>query len=199
MSIKVVRETHEAPESLERQLARAGGLNRFGEPNYRVVWGWSRLSWIGGKWTNFDSNGNITSERVELRMEPKYFPVDRWHIERWLSPEEYGSPKQWYAQTVEREDGIAIPALGPYPSRGDYEHCFTVETARGEFLPLTPAICEGLAAAVEWSRWQTNQARNAALAKREERSARDWETRADAVLDDATPAFNGQHFVTIAE
>src|ERR1700676_2954059 len=48
--IQVVRETHRAPASVARRLEIAGGVNRFGRPNYRAVWGWSRLGWIGGKW-----------------------------------------------------------------------------------------------------------------------------------------------------
>src|ERR1700686_234547 len=41
--IQVVRETHRAPASVARRLEIAGGVNRFGRPNYRAVWGWSRL------------------------------------------------------------------------------------------------------------------------------------------------------------
>ena len=47
--IRVLRETHDTPEAVARRLERAGGLNCFGEPNYRAVWGWNRLAWIGGK------------------------------------------------------------------------------------------------------------------------------------------------------
>ena len=124
-------------------LQRAGGVNRFGEPNYRAVWGWNRLAWIGGKFEEHDpSTGSLLREVVELRQEPKYPAVNRWHIERWVPPEVYGSPRAWYAQTIERENGVSIPALGPYPSRGEYEHCFTLEGPSGEFVQLTPTIAE---------------------------------------------------------
>ncbi len=197
MSIKVVRETHETPESLREQLRRAGGVNRFGEPNYRAVWGWSRLAWIGGKWTDHDASGNAIRERIELRQEPKYLPIERWHIERWISPEEYGSPRQWRAQTTEFVDGIAIPALGPYPSRGDYEHCFTLQTPRGEFLALTSNVCDYAARAVAYSLRTAARARELATRRREERVARSWDARADDILDDAVPAFHRQPFVTV--
>src|ERR1700733_3190472 len=87
--------------------------------------GGSRLSWIGGRWTDRDAHGNVIREAIELRQEPKYAPIDRWHIERWLPPEAYGTPDEWAMRTTEVENGIRIPALGPYPSRGEYEHCFT--------------------------------------------------------------------------
>lgn len=38
--------------------------------------------------------------------------------------------------------------LGRYPSRGDYEHCFTLETPRGEFIQLTATIVEHVARAI---------------------------------------------------
>src|SRR5215469_12757063 len=114
--ISIIRESHETPADVVRELALAGGCNPFGEPNYRAVWGWSRLDWIGGKWEDRDpANGSLVREVVEVRREPKYTPLDRWHIERWMPAESYGSPAEWYAQTLEIANGRNIPALGPYP------------------------------------------------------------------------------------
>jgi hypothetical protein len=180
--IRILRETHETPVALEERIARAGGLNRFGEPNFRVVWGGSRFTWIGGRWSDHDAHGNQTRERIELRRVPKYSPENRWHLERWMPPEAYGSPESWLAQTVETENGIRVSALGPYPSRGDYEHCFTLESASGEFIPLSAAICEWIIRAVEWSRRQPRRARRGAIAEREARRRKEWDLAADAVL-----------------
>ncbi|MGH9738698.1 MAG: hypothetical protein ACRD4X_08935 [Candidatus Acidiferrales bacterium] len=179
-------------------MARAGGYNRFGEPNFRVVWGGARLAWIGGRWTDRDAHGNVIREAIEMRQEPKYVPHDRWHIERWLPPEAYGCPELWRAQTTEIEDGISIPALGPYPSRGDYEHCFTLASMRGEFIPLSPAACDWIVRAVEWARRQPRGARRAAVAARESGSALDFDRVADDLLDDAAPAFHAQPFVSLS-
>ncbi len=195
--IQVLREQHEAPESVQRRLALAGGRNRLGESNYRAVWGWNRLAWIGGKFEDRDETGALLRERVELRFEPKYPAVNRWHIERWLPPEAYGSPRQWYAQTVETENGLRLPALGPYPSRGEYEHCFTLETPRGEFVQLTPAVAERIALAIEWGRVMPRGDRRAALYAREARADREYEDWAFDVMDDAAPAMRGQEFVTV--
>ncbi len=64
------RRTHDAPADVARELALAGGCNRFGEPNYRAVWGWSRLDWIGGKWEDRDQTGACArSGRVAARAE----------------------------------------------------------------------------------------------------------------------------------
>jgi hypothetical protein len=132
--ITILRETHDTPHSIAHTLALAGGTNIFGEPNFRAVWGWNRLAWIGGRWTDLDSSGCVLRETIGLRYEPKYLPTDRWHIERWCAPEMYGSPEDWARNTLEIENGMNVPALGPYPSRGEYEHVFTLArtwSARG--------------------------------------------------------------------
>jgi len=195
--IRVVRETHDTPESVAHRLARAGGGNRLGEPNYRAVWGWNRMAWIGGKFEDRDEHGVLLRERIELRLEPKYPAVNRWHIERWVPPETYGSPRSWYAQTVERENGISIPALGPYPSRGEYEHCFTLEGPHGEFIQLAPTIAEHIARAIEWSRKFPRSPKKRQLYAREGREERTYENWAFDVMDDAVPAFHKQPFVTV--
>jgi hypothetical protein len=181
--IRVTRETHEAPAEVEELVRRAGGLNWLGEPNFRVVWGGSRLAWVGGKWTHRDASGNATRECVELRQIPKYLPTDRWHVERWMAPEAYGSPEIWRAQTVETDGGIAVAALGPYPSRGEYEHCFTLQSANGEFIPLSPAACDWIVRAVEWARRQPRAIRRGALVGREVRREREWDRKANEILD----------------
>jgi len=182
--IQITRETHETPAAIEERVTRAGGTNRYGEPQFRIVWGGARLAWIGGRWTDRDASGNVIRETVGLRRVPKYLPVDRWHVERWMPPESYGSPDEWRAQTTEIEDGIRIAALGPYPSRGDYEHCFTLESTAGEFIPLTAAACDWIVRAVEWARRQPRSKVRAAVAAREARRTRDWDRHVDAVLDE---------------
>ncbi len=196
--IRVLRETHPTPDAVAHRLSRAGGINWLGEANYRAVWGWNRLAWIGGKFEERDpSTGSLVREVVELRQEPKYPAVNRWHIEKWLPPEVYGSPRAWYAQTIERENGVSIPALGPYPSRGEYEHCFTLEGPRGEFIQLTATAAEHIARAIEHSRNCASAKARSRLYDRESREESSYENWAFDVLDDAVPAFHRQPFVTI--
>jgi hypothetical protein len=200
--IRVLREQHWAPGSVARRLAIAGGTNRFGEPHYRAVWGWSRLAWIGGKWEDRNAAGELIRETVELRLVPKYEPHDRWHIERWLPPEAYGSPRDWYAQTLEREGGPAslfagVPALGPYPVRGEYEHCCTLAGRRGEFVQLTATLAEYIARAIEAGRHVSPGQRRRAIERREEHNERDYDQWAWDVLGSGCPAFHGAPFVSV--
>ena len=181
--IRVLRETHEAPAAIQQRIACAGGINRFGEPNFRVVWGGSRLTWIGGRWTDHDSSGNLVREAIELRQVPKYLPHDRWHIERWAPPELYGPPERWYDETAETENGVRVPALGPFPARGEYEHCFTLETAAGDFLQLTTSACDWIVRAIKWSHCQPPQVRHRALTLREEARMRAQDREDDEILE----------------
>ncbi len=196
--ISVLRETHDTPEAVARSLELAGGTNPFREPNYRAVWGWNRLAWIGGKFVERDpATGALLREVVELRQEPKYPAVNRWHIEKWLPPETYGSPGTWWAQTIEVEGGRNIPALGPYPARGEYEHCFTLEGPRGEFAQLTATVAEHIARAIEWSCHHPRAAGKRALYDREQRKECAYDSWAYDMLDDAVPAFHRQPFVAV--
>lgn len=197
--IEVVRETKEAPASVQERLRSAGGVNRYGEPMYRVVWGWNRLSWMGGKWEDRDEAGTLIREVVQLREEPKYFwGLNRWHVEKWVPPELYGSPRAWLARTLQREDGISIPALGPYPERGEYEHSFTIEGPRGEFVQLTPAIVEAVVRRVEFSRTFSMAERRAHDNKGHDKADRDYKEWAFDVLTDGERAFGGRPTVSVA-
>ena len=196
--IQVLRETHRAPASVARRLEIAGGANRFGRPNYRAVWGWSRLGWIGGKWEDRDAAGELVRATVALRRVPKYTPHDRWHIERWLAPEAYGSPREWYAQTVERENGVSVAALGPYPERGEYEHCFTLAGPGGEFVQLTATVAEYVALAIERGRHCSAGERRACIDERERRDDRAYDAWAWDALDSGGAAFAGSAFVSVA-
>jgi hypothetical protein len=181
--ITVIREVHEAPAEIAQELLLAGSANQFGEPNYRAVWGWSRLDWIGGKWEDRDpASGTLLREVIEVRREPKYTPHNRWHIERLMAPESYGSPEAWHAQTIEIVNGRYIPALGPYPSRGDYEHCFTLEGPEGEFVQLTPAVARHIARAIETSRGIPRAKKKEALDERTRREEREYDTFAESAL-----------------
>lgn len=195
--IRIGRETHETPPEVSDVLRLAGGINRFGEPNFRCVWGWSRLDWIGGKWEDRDEHGILIREVIQMRREPKYFPANRWHIERWLPPESYGSPSRWYAQTSERVGEESVAGLGPYPSRGDYEHCFCIESLTGQFIQLTPTIARYFARTIEYGRDFSTEMRRAAIHRTVEQQDRDYDHFADQILHDAGPAFSGMPNVSV--
>lgn len=178
-------------------LCAAAGFNRFGDPNMRAIWGWNRLDWIGGKWADHDHAGTLIRETIGVRREPKYFPTDRWYIERWRPPESFGSPTLWYAQTTEWVDGISVPALGPYPSRGDYEHAATLETRVGGFLQINPNIARYAAQRLEFIRAMRRRSLHEVRSEFVHKQDKDYDSFADSVLTDAVPAFHGMPHATV--
>ena len=175
------------PSGIEEALLQAGGRNRYGEPNFRCMWGYDRLTPMGGLWEDRDEHQILIREVVEVRMVPKYTPFDRWHIECWLPPESYGTPEDWKKLTHETVKGQLIEQLGPYPSRGDYELCYTVQDDDGKFVQVTPKIARTVAELVLESRRFNMLQRVNAITQREKKIDRQWNNDADAMLEIAKP------------
>lgn len=196
MKVRILREQHEAPEWAQRLLILAGGTNRFGKPNYRWVWGWSRLTWIGGMWTDWNPTGGVLRQAFELRQVPAHEPHDRWHLEKWIPPEVYGSPRMWALTTRESYGGRSLDALGPYPQFGEYEHSLTLDEPcracirKGQaqncdhrgFAQLTPEIAFRMARALEFSRKYTETERRDAVEKCHQRDAMQDDKAIDEIL-----------------
>jgi hypothetical protein len=192
--IRERREKHETPLWASDRLLTVGGLNRFGEPNYRVNWGWNLLDFIGGKFEDRDPSGHLLREVLEMRHEPKYpMFLNRWIVEKWQPPEKYGTPESWYRQTCDwREEGD-IPQLGPYPRRGRYDLACVLDVG-GRFVQLTPTILEDVIRAVIYK--QAHIASLAELKQAQTEKEKRWMQESRDFLE--RPAFNANEFVTVA-
>lgn len=197
LRIRTGRETKDAPKEIQALAAIVGGLNFYGEPKYRVVWGWSRLTLIGGEWTDLDAHGNHYQTVGQYRWEPKNMPFDRWHLERWFGRETFGSPEDWYEYTKEEVDGVEFAALGPYPSRGEYEACYCFENPDGSYQSLEPHVVETVIRALNYQLTIPAKERRAALNKREELKKKADDDFAYALVDDCYPAFHGKPNVSV--
>lgn len=187
------REAHEVPQSFQDQLTSAGGKNRFGEPMFRIVWGEARLGWIGGEWAIFDAHGNKNGSVIEERLVPKYMPAARWYLEKWMPPEHYGSPEAWAETQVEIVDGIRVPNLGPYPSRGEYEMSIQFQRPNGDFAPLIPGVVLECVRMIKAGEAHSTTENNLAIKRAQEKKDRDWNAFADDVLNDENVFAKGPH------
>lgn len=196
--IQVFRESHLTPDWARERLTRAGGLNRFGEPNFRVVWGSNLCDWIGGKWEDRDQAGNLVREVRELRWELKYpWLKNRWIVERWLPPEKFGSVDDWFRRTKEWGEEGNLAQLGPYPSRGRFTFLCAIELGPGPggFLQLTPATLDWVMEAYWLSRKRSETLAEKKEAERKRQLVRDIEDR--EFIADGTPAFYGEPTVSV--
>ena len=178
-------ERYDCPPEIAARITAVGGVNRFAEPNYRVVWGWNRLVKIHGEWGD---------GRVETREEPKYLPGDRWHLEQWRPPEDYGTPEAWHKAGFEWKGPELVDTSGPYPHRGEYELCYTLSSdlgPEGHFVPLNAETVATLVWAVEKSRnfHMPLKQREAAIRQRIFRERQKRVEQLTEELIDAKPAF----------
>jgi hypothetical protein len=92
----------EPPDWVNEELLNFG-VNDWGEPYFRVVWGMSpvrRISKIHGGYE--DQCGNCPS----------------WWLQRWIPPDKWGSPRLFRAVMG---DPTNSQTLFPYPEFGEYE------------------------------------------------------------------------------
>lgn len=196
----------EPPEYVVRKVREIGGINPFGEPNFRVIWGYKRLAWQGGKFAKRDGSGNLTGWEVGERLTPKYIPANRWYFEAWIP--NVGTREQWEELTVEWIDGVRVNTCGPYPERGEYEAVQVLQTplrggcaTKGEcycggclqYVPLTPTVCEALVNAVKASRALPMQLKREARRIEEERRKNAVEQSVLDAANERRPVFDGPH------
>jgi hypothetical protein len=197
LRVRTGREIKEVPREIQALARQVGGLNLLGEPNYRIVWGWARLTLIGGEWTDLDADGNYYQTVGQYRWEPKNMPFDRWHLERWFAPETFGSPQDWHDYTKEEYNGVEFAALGPYPSRGEYEACYCFENPDGTYQMLEPHIVETVIQAFQYQMHISGLERKKALKDREDKKKKADDDFAYNLVDDCYPAFHGKPNVSV--
>lgn len=185
------------------------GKNPREWPLYRVLWSESRYYLLGGEWGD---NG-----KVEYRWAPYYAGRKEWVLEKWLSPEEFaGSEAQWNIDNLAivncsscggfgiieaagnigpcatcegtgkvtcAHRGLIVYTMGPYPRLGWYEHCFSFPTD-GE--PNLECIVPLLEASKDLPLAKIKGGLSACHAQ----MRKDWESRFEAIVDDAQGAFH---------
>lgn len=201
--------------AIQDVLTLAGGLNSNGDPRFRAVWGWNRLTWIGGEWADYSDEGLLIRTITEEREVPKYHPRDCWYIEKWVAPEAYGSKSAWDAQTVEHTEGKKIRALGPFPVKGDYELSWRVSIPscprhvnRADCLPscevktiwfpieLTVTIAEEYVRRVMASEKHSDSERLMAIKREQDRQRKEIDRINKDIIADVSP-FNKGSFVVV--
>lgn len=104
-------ERRQCPPEYQEHINKLGGMNRFGEPNFLLVWGETQTQTIFGQ-----KHDGSRGQHVMLQ-----FGVPAWHLMEWKPPETFGTPGMWYAMTWDA--AANTHALGDYPWRGLYIPC----------------------------------------------------------------------------
>jgi hypothetical protein len=173
MPVQVLRESKVCPNEYTEFLVRIGGLNPFGRPNFRLVWGESATNTIWGQMED-----GSCGQHVKLR----YGGIPRWNLEMWKPAEMFGSPEQWYAESYDPITGYHV--CGDYPFQGDYCHHTRLHA-------LNFAILEELIPKIDKARGMTFSQRKAIIEAEMEAEKQDRLKRGKDAYLDASPAFGG--------
>jgi len=193
MAVVVLHEwSKPTPEWVEKTVRRYG-TNIYGDPLFRIVWSETRKHLVGGIWEDHSDKDcvNLIREVAEYRWVPVYGNTQRWVLETWCPPEKYGTPAIWEREFRDEKSGLLT--LGPFPSRGDYEHSYTFEYD-GQYVPLTPESVEAVCYLIEKGREYSYALKKAALEEEQKRKDREWEERAKDIIRDAQSPFHNNTF-----
>lgn len=214
--------THqECPKWVTEEITLAGGENRFGDPLFRIVWGWDRIVPFTGEWQEFEHlQATLTDKftgisetrefirlkesKIETRMQPKYLPANAWHLEMWRPPEEYGTPETWRKAGEEVSQGLTVDTAGEFPSRGEYELVYPLTsdwTSNGKFIPLEPAVVAEICGQIKRDREHRVPLlqRRAAIEQRIRREEDGFTRKAIDIMKDGMRPFCSETFVTVPE
>lgn len=213
-------EHHQCPPYVARELELAGGKNRFGEPMFRVVWGYDRIVPMTGEWEEWEHQVatltdkltghtesrtfiKLVSKVLETRQVPKYLPANCWHLEMWRPPEEYGTPETWRKVGEEVVVGKTIDTAGEFPSRGEYELVYPIThdmTLNGTPIELSADVVADIARSITYDRGRQSLAqRKAAIEQRLKREEQGFTRKAVDIMKDGMRPFAGETFVTVPE
>ena len=184
------REINVCPEEAQARLTHVGGVNRYDEPNFKLVWAQYETFVAGGIWS-VDEEYFKGYRRLLLGSgEPC------WTLLQWHDAIEYGTPESYYVQHYDADSGLQL--LGEYPYFGRYEVLFNLrwhEFDNGKLslhtMPLSMTTIERVIPVVLMARgisWMKTKAAAEELRRREEEE----KTRmVERHLQDNAPAFNG--------
>ena len=189
--------------SIQARLTQVGGWNPHGEPNFRLVWGWTEKDLVWSRKAG-------TYDR-----RPKHFrQKNRWVVEAWHPA--YMSPESWEREGTDWLDGHKVSLLGPFPSRGSYEYLWSAETPHaagcevpdvlpggdgeckcggGKYQALTPRLVEVLLDMVKLSKALIASKRRDFYLEQEAKKERDFDATAEDAINDAGRPFGGSYFV----
>ena len=182
------------PAAYQRRISDVGGVNKYGKPNYKLVWGEAHASRGGGYW---EQEGFTGYRDVYLNDTPC------WHLLEWHDPIEYGSPTLWYMDNYDEATGLQT--LGEFPYKGKYEVLFILRDEKLEDgklvidpMPLTAQLVDVVIPLMMMGKHLSFERRLRAIKERraieEEEQLRVFtDARMDAQLAFGGASFRGRH------
>lgn len=116
-------ENNLCPEEFQERLTEVGGVNRYDEPHFVLVWsqggGPNSMYRAGGSWHGPDIV-SFTGYRDLLVGGG----VPCWALLQWHDAIEYGTPESYYVMNYDEESGLQT--LGEFPYSGRYQMLYNL-------------------------------------------------------------------------
>jgi len=175
------QERIKCPEHYQHRLTCAGGVNRYGKPNFIIAFSqaWTeRRAGIDGKYEDYLPDFNDPC----------------WILKQW--EEEPTSPASWYFGMSDEATGLSL--AGEYPYRGRYTTLFafrTKELVNGrlvvESMPLNSLLLSVAIPIILRAHKDTALEKRRVLAEAKAQDEKDRLLKIEARLHDAHPVFTG--------
>jgi len=107
------KEINVCPQYYQDRITHVGGLNRFDQPNFKLVWAQYETYVAGGEWSVDESYFKGYRRLLLGSGEPC------WTVLQFHEAIEYGCPESYYVQNYDDQSGLQI--LGEFPYSGRYE------------------------------------------------------------------------------
>jgi hypothetical protein len=181
MSWQLKQERIHCPDHYQDRLTRAGGANRYGNPNFIIVFSQSwveRRAGINGKYEDYLPD----------------FAAPCWVLKQW--EEEPASPAAWYFAMYDDCSGLSL--AGEYPFKGRYKTLFafrTTEMVNGRLevqtLPLNSLLLAVAIPVILRAHNATAFEKRRVLAEAKAKANQDRVDQIEGRLRDAAPVFIG--------
>jgi|SRR5579872_633451 len=185
-------ERNVCPDEVRERLTEIGGVNKYDEPNFRLIWAQTDTFRAGGLWT--PPNGPSFRGYRDLLIGDGN---PHWILQEWHPADDYGSAAAYYARNLDLETGLQD--LGEYPYQGRYETVLILisrEFINGELkiipIPLSRVVVEIMVPIIIESRKVSLLRRKMILMEREEQEKAARVKKIEEALSGSEPAFGSK-------
>lgn len=182
-------EINSCPGEFQQRLTEAGGLNRYDEPNFRLIWGQTETFRAGGIWAV--SGEPFFRGYRDLLIG---FGEAAWSLQQWQPPEKFGTPESFYVRNYDDESGLQT--LGEYPYKGMYETVLPLihkEVVNGrlviERMPISSLLIDLILPIIHAAEGISYAKRLEVMKELREIENKQQVSRIESRLADAFPAF----------
>jgi hypothetical protein len=180
------------PQEYQDRLTDIGGVNRYDEPNFLLVWGQG-----GDEQARFRAGGAWEADGVPSFIGYRDLLIGSgqscWCLLQWHDPLEYGTPEIYYVQNYNEYTGLQD--LGEFPYKGRYQMLYSLcyRERRGnemhiERMPLNNYLLETIIPIITHAKqigWEKTKAALTEMRARED--AHEVDRIEDIMRDKAVP------------